>query len=267
MPDPGPLLTIGQAASLVGVSPSSLRNWERLGLVTPARSQGRYRLYSRDVLRQLKRIQSFRRKHGLNLASISYLQQSASATDTPAEVDTSLADLGERLARLRRDQDLTLAAAAAECGISASFIGAVERGQANPSIATLQKLASLYRTNVLSFFGKGPPERRLVRPKDRRILKPQPGVRMELLAFGERLMEPHLFRIAPRASSGGSYRHEGEELLYLLDGKLEIWLDEIERYVLEPGDCLCFASSQAHRWRSLRDRETVALWINTPPTF
>jgi quercetin dioxygenase-like cupin family protein len=90
---------------------------------------------------------------------------------------------------------------------------------------------------------------------------------MELLAFGERRMEPHLFRIAPGASSGGSYRHEGEDFVYLLEGKLEIWLDEIERYVLEPGDSLCFASSTAHRWRCLSDDETVALWINTPPTF
>lgn len=252
----------------MGVSPSSLRSWERLGLVKPARSQGRYRLYSPDLVKQLQRMQSLRREHGLNLASIGYLRKSAGATDTPATaIDSTLHDVGERLARLRREQGLTLAAAAQECGLSASFIGGVERGQANASIATLQKLASLYRTNVLSFFGQGPPKRRLVRPKDRRVLRPEPGIRMELLAFGEHRMEPHLFRIAPGASSGGSYRHEGEEFLYLLEGKLEIWLDEIERYVLGPGDSLCFASSEAHRWRSLSDHETVALWINTPPTF
>jgi hypothetical protein len=60
---------------------------------------------------------------------------------------------------------------------------------------------------------------------------------MELLAIGATLMEPHLMRIAPRTTSSGSYRHEGEEFLYLLDGKLEIWLDEVERYVPQAWRC------------------------------
>ena len=33
-------------ARLLRVSPSSLRNWERLGLIKPGRTAGRYRLYS-----------------------------------------------------------------------------------------------------------------------------------------------------------------------------------------------------------------------------
>jgi quercetin dioxygenase-like cupin family protein len=90
---------------------------------------------------------------------------------------------------------------------------------------------------------------------------------MELLAFGATMMEPHVMRIAPRASSGGSYQHEGEELLYMLQGKLEVWLDELERYLLEPGDALYFKSIQAHRWCNVTDSECVILWINAPITF
>jgi transcriptional regulator with XRE-family HTH domain len=252
---------------MLGVSPSSLRNWERHGLLTPARSRGRYRLYSRDLVSQLQRIRSLRRDCGLNLAGIGYLQRSAGTGDAAAAYDEARVDLGERLLRLRRRRGLTLAEAAARSGVSAGRIGAIERGLANPSIATLQKLARLYDTNVLWFFGDGERSRRLVRAAERRILRPEPGVQMELLALGKHQIEPHLFRLAPRASSGGSYEHDGEEFVYVLEGKLEIWLDEVERYVLEPGDSLCFASTYAHRWRSLGDRELVALWINTPPTF
>jgi transcriptional regulator with XRE-family HTH domain len=249
------------------VSPSSLRNWERHGLLTPVRSQGRYRLYSRELVSQLKRIRSLRRDCGLNLAGIGYLQSGAGTGGKAVAHDEALVDLGERLLRLRRRRGLTLAEAATRAGVSASRVGAIERSQANPSIATLQKLARLYDTNVLWFFGGGQRGRRLVRASERRILRPEPGVQMELLAVGKHQIEPHLFRLAPRASSGGSYQHEGEEFVYVLQGKLEIWLDEIERYVLEPGDSLCFASTYAHRWRGLGDNEVVALWINTPPTF
>ena len=261
---------IGQVAALLGVSSSSLRHWERAGLLRPARTSGRYRLYSREALQELKRISYLRRVKRVNLAGIRHLIQGREATETPAasgDGGPSGTALGERLSRLRRDQGLSVAQVAAATRLSPGFVSALERGRASPSIATLQKLASLYHSNVLSFFGCQEDVRRLVRPKDRRVLRPEPGVQLELLAFGERLMEPHLFRIAPKATSGGAYRHDGEEFLYLLQGKLEVWLDEIERYVLEPGDSLYFRSAQAHRWRRLSDRETVMLWINTPPTF
>ena len=44
---------IGEAARILDISRSSLRNWERMGLLTPVRSQGLYRLYSRAELQKL----------------------------------------------------------------------------------------------------------------------------------------------------------------------------------------------------------------------
>jgi DNA-binding transcriptional MerR regulator/mannose-6-phosphate isomerase-like protein (cupin superfamily) len=260
--------TIAQAARLLGVSPSSLRNWEQLGLITPARSQGRYRLYSSEVIEAAKRIQYLRRTKRLNLAGIVHMLGSGSRQEKPSPSGPRKAvRIGTRLLRLRHDRKLTLAQVAKRAGLSVSFVSALERGQANPSIATLQALAVLYGTNVRSFFGDHSGGERLVRPKDRKVLQPQPGVRLEQLAFGDTMMDPAVFRIAPNAGSGGSYHHEGEELLYVLQGRLEIWLDELARYVLEPGDCLYFKSTQSHRWRSLSDKETQVLWVNTPPTF
>ena len=47
------LYPIGDASRLVGVSPGTLRSWERRGLIAPHRSRAGYRLYSRDDLRRL----------------------------------------------------------------------------------------------------------------------------------------------------------------------------------------------------------------------
>ncbi len=260
--------TISEAARVLGLSPSSLRNWEELGLLTPIRSQGRYRLYSRELLNAAKQIKYLRQVKRLNLAGIAHMLSREQVNHRPAPPRRRPGrGIGRQLARLRHQQQLTLTGVARKTGLSVSFLSSLERGQANASIATLQKLAHLYKTNVLSFFGGEKEANRLVRPRERRVLQPHPGVQMELLALGNRMMEPHLFRIAPGASSGGSYHHEGEEFIYVLQGALEIWLDEVERYVLEEGDSLYFESSQAHRWRSLSDKETVLLWINTPPTF
>jgi len=258
---------IGEAARLLGVSASSLRNWEQMGLLAPVRSQGKYRLYSRGALEELKRIQYLRTVKRVNPAGIAaMIKDSPMAKRATSKELTRQESIGRRLHRLRKERGLTLMAVAERTAIAVSYLSSLERGHAKASIATLQKLAREYKTNVLSFFGEEP-SRKLVREKDRKVLRPNPGVRMELLAFGNTVMEPHLFRIASRATSGGSYAHDGEEFIYVLQGKIEIWLDEVERYVLEPGDSLYFDSSLVHRWQSLSDAETILIWVNTPATF
>lgn len=260
---------IGEAARMLGVSASSLRNWERMGLLTPTRSQGRYRMYSQGALEKLKRIKYLRTVKRVNPAGIAaMLVEGGKVADEHSSVEKSKRQaIGQQLVKLRRNIGFTLAEVAQRTGVSVSFLSSLERGYSNASIATLQKLARLYKTSVLSFFAESDNAWRLVRPRDRKILEPNPGVQMELLAFGNKAMEPHLFRIAPGAGSGGSYSHEGEEFIYVLQGTLEMWLDEMENYTLEPGDSLYFESTRAHRWQSLSEKETLLLWVNTPATF
>jgi len=128
--------------------------------------------------------------------------------------------------RIRRR--LSLAHVAKAAGISVGFLSAVERSQMSASIATLRRLARFHKTNILDFFDPRNPTAALVRPTGRKVLEAGPGVRMELLAWGNTVMEPHLFRIAPRAGSGESYTHEGEEFLLVLRGELHLALDKEE---------------------------------------
>jgi quercetin dioxygenase-like cupin family protein len=90
---------------------------------------------------------------------------------------------------------------------------------------------------------------------------------MELLSIGTKMLECHLFRVPPRAGSDGSYSHAGEEFIYMIAGKLEIWLDEQERHTLQEGDSFWFESNLGHRWFNPSEREAVLIWVNTPLTF
>ena len=174
--------------------------------------------------------------------------------------------IGQRLRNLRESKRMVLSEVSAQSGLSVGFLSAVESGAVNASIASLKKLARLYGANLLALFEAPRSNRCLVRPRDRQVMDLEQGVRMELLAFGTLQMQPFILtRIAARTSSGGWYQHEGEEFMYMLQGKLEIWLDEVERYVLQPGDSLYFASTRAHRWRCIGKEEAVVLWINSPP--
>ena len=77
---------------------------------------------------------------------------------------------------------------------------------------------------------------RVVRPADRRVLEMHSGVRMEMLSSGATMLQSMLFRVAPLAGSDGSYSHQGEEFIYMMAGTLEVWLDELECFVLNEGD-------------------------------
>ncbi|MEQ0775803.1 MerR family transcriptional regulator [Paraburkholderia tropica] len=55
-PDANPLLTVRDAALRLNVTPRTLKYYEERGLVTPTRSEGRYRLYDEHDLEQFARI-------------------------------------------------------------------------------------------------------------------------------------------------------------------------------------------------------------------
>ncbi len=264
---PGVSFTISQVAKMINVSASTLRLWEQRGLARPQRTESGYRGYRLEDVERLKQIHQLRVGENLNPDAIRHMMGAAAVANGNKAPETVSNAIGVRLRKLRSQCGMTLSEAAQKTGLSASFLSCVERGQANASVASLQKLSVIYDTNVLAFFSKTTSQNKLVRPEQRKSLSNEPGINIELLAEGERTMEPHMFHIAPGASSGGSYHHEGEEFLYVLSGSCEFWLDEVEHYRLEPGDSLYFSSQQTHRWSNVGDVEVVLLWINTPPTF
>ncbi len=60
---------ISVAAELAGMHPQTLRQYDRLGLVTPARTSGRGRRYSHRDVEQLRRVQALS-QDGVNLEGI-----------------------------------------------------------------------------------------------------------------------------------------------------------------------------------------------------
>jgi len=83
-------LTVGQTARILGISPSTLRLWENIGLVSPARSSRRYRLYSPDLLEALKRIKYFRDVKKLSVPGI----KEALGKDRPTPAGAEVARAG-----------------------------------------------------------------------------------------------------------------------------------------------------------------------------
>src|SRR6202040_3699582 len=161
-------LKIGDVARLVGVSPSVIRSWEKLGLTRPRRSASKYRLYSAADVKLLKRARFLRQVRGLNAPAIVQMLKQAGLL-RPASNGAAGA-IGIRLRQLRKTRGLSLAQVAKAAGISVGFLSALERSHMSASVSTLRKLARFYKTNILDFFDASESNSRLVPQHKRKVL-------------------------------------------------------------------------------------------------
>lgn len=260
---------VAEAARLAGVSASTLRLWETQGLVVPERSTTGHRQYSESDLARLKRISWFRAERGLNPAAIREALE-AETGDEGGAIDSAMASpVGRKLRSLRHAAGKTLEQVAGEIGIAPSVLSTLERTSQGVSVAVLHNLAAFFDTTVSSLSGEDEPEvRAVVRAGEWRAWpRTTPGVTVQMLAEGPNQMDCHRFVLEPGASSEGAYRHEGEEFVYVLSGRVEFIIDGEHFHDLAAGDSLYFASRRRHAWVNRHDGETILLWINTPPTF
>jgi DNA-binding transcriptional MerR regulator/quercetin dioxygenase-like cupin family protein len=272
-------LRVSEAAQLAGVSPSTLRAWESSGLIKPSRT-GRYRWFSPGDVKDLQEIASLRAR-GFNVAAIRSMLHGGDragarppagtpATGTGGQPgSTPEQSLGEMLRAARHRRGLNLKDASEQAGLSVSHLSAIECGTRNASLAGLQRLAVTLGIQVSDLFGdKRRPPRRLVKKTERPVLDTgDQRIRIESLSVGAQLLEPHLYLVEPGGGSQGAYHHDGEETVYVLEGEVEFWLNEVERHTVRAGDCLTFPSTLAHRWRNSGKDRLAMLWVNTPITF
>src|SRR5437879_9284831 len=160
-----PYLEIGDVARLVGVSPSVIRSWESLGLTRPRRTKSKYRLYTEEDVKLLKRARFLRRVRGLNAPAIVQLLKRDGLVKP--SLDGATRAIGVRLRQLRSKRGLTLSQVAKAVGISVGFLSALERSHMSASVGTLRRLARFYQTKILDFFDPAESNSRLV-PLERR---------------------------------------------------------------------------------------------------
>ena len=91
---PDAAFVISVAARLVGVHEQTLRYYERAGLVEPARSKGRIRLYSLHDLERVRQIRRLTDDMGVNLAGVEVIMR---LTDHIRALERRVAELEDRL--------------------------------------------------------------------------------------------------------------------------------------------------------------------------
>ncbi len=85
-----PCYVISVAAGMVNLHPQTLRYYERIGLVVPARSPGNMRLYSQNDIERVQKICRLTDELGVNLAGAEVILR---LTDTIGQLQAEMDEL------------------------------------------------------------------------------------------------------------------------------------------------------------------------------
>jgi transcriptional regulator with XRE-family HTH domain len=177
-------------------------------------------------------------------------------------------ELGQRIRELRKAKGVLLRDAASDAGVSESFLSQVERGLANPSVASLRRIAGALREPVASLFAGDPVAGAVVRAGERRHLAHGASSDYLLTPPAARKLQVIQSVIAPGGGSGSEpYTHPAdEECVIVLEGQLEVFVGA-ETYRLERGDTILIDPQQGHGFRNPGSVDAVVLWVMTPPMY
>jgi quercetin dioxygenase-like cupin family protein len=113
----------------------------------------------------------------------------------------------------------------------------------------------------------------IMKPENRPIIRTDPllqgpGIALERLIATAKgaLIEANIHCVSPGGHTDGEISHIGEEIGYILTGKLELRVEGVT-YLLSEGDCFFFKSELPHGYRNPGKVVTRVLWVCTPPTF
>lgn len=157
--------------------------------------------------------------------------------------------VSENARRLREEKRLTLDEAARLTGVSRSMLAQIEKGDVNPTISMVWKIANGYKVSFTSLVEPARERPVLLRGDDAPILEEDGGRYRNCPAFpfdGERGFETYRIVMLPGGALEAQPHLPGtEEYVTVFAGEAEIGLPG-ETYRLRTGDSLRFPADQPH---------------------
>lgn len=180
--------------------------------------------------------------------------------------------LGERIRRKRESLHLKLNDVANRVGISSSALSQIEKAKAFPSILTLKTIADCLHSTVGELIGENETlsKQPLIKDAEKKFVKKnESGTKLYLISHHDPLkqMETYIIEFVPGSDSTDIMTsHPGQEFCYVIEGKLEVVLEE-KPFLLEMDDSFYFNSNIPHTAKNKYNGSTRVIWVVTPPNI
>ena len=177
-------------------------------------------------------------------------------------------DIGKKVEKYRKTKDLSIRELAKLAEITPSMLSQIERGLANPSIQTLKTLAKSLDVPTFSFFIEETNTMNLVVRSNSRKKMIIENLSYELVSpdFTGNLAAAIMNFPPNTASSEKLLGHKGEEVAYVLEGKIKVFLND-EEFILDSGDSVKIPAHMKHKWENNFNKNAAILFSVTPPAF
>lgn len=183
----------------------------------------------------------------------------------PVEVD-----IGSKIRARRQSNGQTLKQLSEKVGCTSAYLSQIERGKVSPSIASLKKIAEALQAKISDFFVESVANEPVVLSAKSRTLISLERWNAKIWSLvadpKNKRMHPFYTTIESGGGSHGTYSHVGEEFGIVLKGELTIELDGVMHLVKE-NESFYYSSSRPHNWTNPGDKETIVVWVISPPTF
>lgn len=176
------------------------------------------------------------------------------------------ASLGSRLRRLRSERKVTLATVSEATGVSQSFLSLLEQGRTDVSLGRLLPLLDFYGIDPADLLSNSrPPSSQIVRRNERpTAFTAGEGIDVYIASDDRRhAFLPLVVEFKANSVMENWSKHDGDELLIVLSGKLLMEFTNGETAELEQGDSTFFESQREHRVSPMDAEPASALIITT----
>lgn len=168
--------------------------------------------------------------------------------------------VSQNIKQIRERKKLTLDAAANVTGVSRSMLAQIEKGDANPTISVLWKIANGYKVTFTSLIEQAPEPATIIRNDAVQPIIENDGKYVNYPAFAfdeQRSFETYRILIAP----GGSLQAEAhlvgtEEYITVFAGSVKIEAAD-HVFCLNEGDSIRFFADTAHSYQNIGLKEAT----------
>jgi transcriptional regulator with XRE-family HTH domain len=177
--------------------------------------------------------------------------------------------IGRGIRRVRQERGLTLREFGEKTGLSGPFLSQLENGRAMPSIVTLHRAADALGTTAQALLAGDDSEPvSVVRAGEGRKFEfGDGGALVSFLMRASHRMEVTLTVADPGFSQSEYMEHVGDDMIYVLEGQIEVEVAEYRTETLGVGDTIGYPSTIPHRWRVIGDEPAKFLFVSAPATF
>lgn len=174
--------------------------------------------------------------------------------------------LGQKLADLRTRQNMTIDELADKTGLKATHLKAIEEGKDFLPVADILKISRVLTIDPdLLFQSEKEKKRNEQRKKDFSLR--EESYQYDVLAPGPKESHLRTFRVTIPPNSEHpkvKYQHEGEEVIYMLQGEMEIRVGS-KTHMLKKGETLHFDSSKRHSLKNPGTKKAVFIDVIYTP--